>query len=164
MQQCSEHMEYQLPNEHTRVRYLLEGIQCPDPGLQAAMASIRKYVGPDTMRNNLRPQQPIFCHMILFPRSEWQLGSTQLHRLWPLQLRMWRSSPAQQPERVLDRLVSTYDITPLQSTMNLWLNKRRIFMNGDPTTQVPRLASARNIMARVVATTRKVSLQPSPGK
>ena len=52
MQQCSEHMEYQLPNEHTRLSYLLEGIQCPDPGLQAAMVSIRTNDGPDGMRNN----------------------------------------------------------------------------------------------------------------
>ena len=51
MQQCSEHVEYQLPNEHTRVSCLLEGIQCPDPGLQAAMVSVRPF-GPDTMRNN----------------------------------------------------------------------------------------------------------------
>ena len=52
MQQCSEDMECQLPNEHTRVSYLLEGIQCPDPGLQAAVVSIRTDNGPDSMRNN----------------------------------------------------------------------------------------------------------------
>ena len=40
------------PNEHTRVGYLLEGIQCPDPGLQAAMVSIRTDDGPDSTRNN----------------------------------------------------------------------------------------------------------------
>ena len=40
MQQCAEHIAYQLPNEHTRVGYLLEGIQCPHLGLQAAMASM----------------------------------------------------------------------------------------------------------------------------
>ena len=55
MQQCSEHVEYQLPNEHTRVGYLLEGIQCPDPGLQAAMVSVRTDNGPDGMRNNFEP-------------------------------------------------------------------------------------------------------------
>ena len=52
MQQCSEYMEYQLPNECTRVGYLHEGIQCPDPGLQAAMVSIRTNDGCDGMRNN----------------------------------------------------------------------------------------------------------------
>jgi hypothetical protein len=41
MESCSQHVEYQLPTEHTRVGYLLEGIQCNDAGLQAAMASIK---------------------------------------------------------------------------------------------------------------------------
>ena len=50
-QQCSEHVEYHLPNEHTRAAYLLEGIQYPDPGLQAAMVSVRTDDGPDSMRN-----------------------------------------------------------------------------------------------------------------
>ena len=41
MQQCAEHVFYQLPNEHSRVGYLLEAIQCLDPGLQAGMAAVR---------------------------------------------------------------------------------------------------------------------------
>ena len=52
MQLCAEHIAYQLPNEHTRVGYLLEGIQCSDPGLQAAMASVRTDDGPNGMRND----------------------------------------------------------------------------------------------------------------
>ena len=52
MQQCAAHVEYQLPNSHTRVGYLLEGIQCSDAGLQAAMASIRTDDGPTGMRND----------------------------------------------------------------------------------------------------------------
>ena len=52
MQQCAEHMEYQLPNSHTRVSYLLDGIQCSDAGLQAAMASVRTDDGPQGMRND----------------------------------------------------------------------------------------------------------------
>ena len=35
MQASAEHMQYQLPNEHSRVGFLLEAIQCTDPGLQA---------------------------------------------------------------------------------------------------------------------------------
>ena len=46
MQQCAEHMEYQLPNSHTRVSYLLDGIQCLDAGLQVTMASVRTDDGP----------------------------------------------------------------------------------------------------------------------
>ena len=52
MQQCAEHVSFQLPNEHTRVGYLLEGIQSMDPGLQAAMASVKMDDGPDGMRND----------------------------------------------------------------------------------------------------------------
>ena len=52
MQQCAEHIAYQLPNEHTRVGYLLEGIQCFDPGLQAAMASVRTDDGANGMRSD----------------------------------------------------------------------------------------------------------------
>ena len=52
MQQCAEHIAYQLPNEHTRVGYLLEGIQCSDPGLQAAMASVWTDDGANGMRSD----------------------------------------------------------------------------------------------------------------
>ena len=52
MQQCAEHVEYQLPNEHTHVSYLLEGSDWPDPGLQAAMASIHTDDGPTGMWND----------------------------------------------------------------------------------------------------------------
>ena len=52
MQQCAEHMEYQLPNSHTQVSYLLDSIQCSDAGLQAAMASMRTDDGPQGMRND----------------------------------------------------------------------------------------------------------------
>jgi hypothetical protein len=41
MQSCAQYVEYQLPTEHTRVGYLLEGIHSSDAGLQAAMASVR---------------------------------------------------------------------------------------------------------------------------
>ena len=66
MQQCADHVSYQLPNEHTRVGYLLEGIQCSDAGLQAAMASVRTDTDPDGMRNrfekgaaHLLPYDPV---------------------------------------------------------------------------------------------------------
>ena len=52
MQACAEHVQYQLPNEHSRVGFLLEAIQCSDAGLQAAMASIKTDTGADGMRNN----------------------------------------------------------------------------------------------------------------
>ena len=52
MQASADHVQYQLPNEHSRVGFLLEAIQCPDPGLQAAMASIKTDNGLEGMRNN----------------------------------------------------------------------------------------------------------------
>jgi hypothetical protein len=41
MRQCAEHVTFQLPNERTRVSYLLDAVQNSDPGLQAAMAQVR---------------------------------------------------------------------------------------------------------------------------
>jgi hypothetical protein len=46
MRQCAEHVTFQLPNERTRVSYLLDAVQCNDPGLQAAMAQVRTDSGP----------------------------------------------------------------------------------------------------------------------
>ena len=40
MQQCSQYVAYQLPNEHTRVGFLLDAIECNEAPLQAAMANI----------------------------------------------------------------------------------------------------------------------------
>ena len=52
MQASAEHVQYQLPNEHSRVGFLLEAIQCSDLGLQAAMASIKTDNGLEGKRNN----------------------------------------------------------------------------------------------------------------
>jgi hypothetical protein len=52
MQACAQHVQYQIPNEHSRVGFLLDAIQCSDAGLQAAMASVRTDNGPQGMRNN----------------------------------------------------------------------------------------------------------------
>jgi hypothetical protein len=52
MQAAAEQITYQLPNEHSRVGYLLDAIQCSDAGLQAAMASIKTDQDPDGLRNN----------------------------------------------------------------------------------------------------------------
>jgi hypothetical protein len=50
MQAAAEVVTYQLPNEHSRVGFLLNSIQCNDPGLQAAMAAINT----DKTANGLR--------------------------------------------------------------------------------------------------------------
>lgn len=46
LSQCAEHVPYQLPNELSRVTYLLDNIECLDPPLQAAMALVRNDNGP----------------------------------------------------------------------------------------------------------------------
>ena len=52
MSACTEHVQYQLLNEHSRVGFLLDAIQCSYAGLQAAMTSVKTNYGPNGMRNN----------------------------------------------------------------------------------------------------------------
>jgi hypothetical protein len=52
MEQCAQHVDYQLPNQHSRVVYLLAGIENNDPRLQAAMAAVRTDKAPGGMRND----------------------------------------------------------------------------------------------------------------
>ena len=52
MSACAEHVQYQLPNEYSRVGFLLDAIQCADAGLQAAMASVKTDNGLNGLRNN----------------------------------------------------------------------------------------------------------------
>ncbi len=52
MQACAEHVQFQLPNGHSRVGYLLEAIECSDAGLQAAMASVRTDTGANGKRSD----------------------------------------------------------------------------------------------------------------
>ena len=52
MTQCAEHVDFQLPNEHTRVGYLLDAIETNDAGLQAAIAQVRTDEAPNGKRNN----------------------------------------------------------------------------------------------------------------
>lgn len=52
MEACAEHVQYQLPNQHSRVSFLLDVIQNNDAGLQAAIASVRSDDGPNGERND----------------------------------------------------------------------------------------------------------------
>jgi hypothetical protein len=52
MRQSAEHVTFQLPNERTRVTYLLDAVQCSDPGLQAAMAQVRTDSGAGGKMND----------------------------------------------------------------------------------------------------------------
>ena len=66
LSQCSTHVNYQLPNEISRVTYLLSGIECMSAPLQASMALIRNDQGPNGKMNDfeasasfLLPHDPI---------------------------------------------------------------------------------------------------------
>jgi hypothetical protein len=52
LEACAEHVQYQLPNQHSRVGLLLYAIQNNDAGLQAAVASVRTDDGPAGKRND----------------------------------------------------------------------------------------------------------------
>ena len=62
MQASAKHVQYQLPNEHSRVGFLLEAIQCSDPGLEAAMASIKTDNGLEGMRYNFEATAAHLLH------------------------------------------------------------------------------------------------------
>ena len=84
MQDTAEHVHYQLSNEHSRVGFLLEGIQCSDPGLQAAMARVKTDNGPEGMRNNLEASAANLLpyHPVVKKRSSgYKRGSTQISSL-----------------------------------------------------------------------------------
>ena len=63
MSACAEHVQYQLPNEHSRVGFLLDAIQCADAGLQATMASVKMDNGPNGLRNNF---ERAVSHLLLY--------------------------------------------------------------------------------------------------
>ena len=66
MSQCADHVSFQLPNELSRVTYLLDAIENNDAPLQAAMALCRNDTGPRGKMSNfedtasfLLPHDPV---------------------------------------------------------------------------------------------------------
>ena len=121
MQASAEHVQYQLPNEHSRVGFLLKAIQCSDPGLQAAMASIKTDNGPEGMRNNfeataahLLPYDPVAKGDQVDKREDLH----KFHQLWILLLPPLRS-------QALGKLGFTFVTTRLVNTGTLQMSKRR---------------------------------------
>ena len=79
MQASEEHVQYQLPNEHSRVGFLLEAIQCSDPGLQAAMQASRLTMALKACGATSKPQLPTYCPMIqLLKRDQVDKRGAQL--------------------------------------------------------------------------------------
>jgi len=48
IQACAQYVLYQLPNEHSRVGYMLDAIENDDAGLQAAMSNIEDGTSPNS--------------------------------------------------------------------------------------------------------------------
>ena len=61
MQAASEHVHFQIMNEHSRIGYLLTAINCGDTGLQASMASIKTDENPTGLHNSF---EAAVSHMI----------------------------------------------------------------------------------------------------
>ena len=102
MQACTQHVPYQLPNELTRVRYLLDAIENDDAGLQAAMAGVEQDTGAGGMRSDfekaaahLLPKDPVVkkrlasskraaaeisaATAVVNPKTKKGIGSTGVH-------------------------------------------------------------------------------------
>ena len=72
MQACSIHVAFQLPNEHTCVGFILDGIGNDDAGLQAAIANVEDDNSFNGKRNDfekasshLLPKDPVVKKLIL---------------------------------------------------------------------------------------------------
>ena len=63
MQACAEHIQYQLPNMHSQLGYLLDVIQCSDVPLQATMASVWTDDGPNGICNNF---EAAVAHLVAY--------------------------------------------------------------------------------------------------
>ena len=52
LQRCAENIQVEVPNERTRVKYLIDNIQCSDSDVKAALAAIKLDDNPTGMRND----------------------------------------------------------------------------------------------------------------
>ena len=53
MTSCTNHVAYQLPNTHSRVGYLLDGIEYDNAGLLLAIANVENDTGPGGRRDDV---------------------------------------------------------------------------------------------------------------
>ena len=63
MQTVADHVTYQLPNDNSKVGYLLTEIQDIDNGFHAMMDSTKTEKGPGVIRNNLEASA---SHLLLY--------------------------------------------------------------------------------------------------
>ena len=61
LQRCAENVTTQMPDERTRVQYLMDNIQCNDAGVKAALESIRVDNTPTGLCNNF---EAVVVHLL----------------------------------------------------------------------------------------------------
>ena len=71
MTQCATHVQFQLPNEYTRVGYLINNIHTSDPKLQAAIAVVESDTNDGGKRNDFEsaasyilPKDPVAARLL----------------------------------------------------------------------------------------------------
>ena len=130
MQQCAEHEEYQLPNVHTSVGYLLEGIVCPDLGLQAVMASIYTDDGPTGMRNDF---EAAAAHILPYDPAAKKRAATGSKRT-AAQISLVevpKTAKISSAMKVrIGKLGYTYGTIPQKSTTNLLMTRKASCKSG----------------------------------
>ena len=75
MQAALEHVNFQIPNEHSRVGYLLTAINWGDAGLQATMASTNNDKTPTGLCNNFEAALSHLLPYDLFPKKHYDCTS-----------------------------------------------------------------------------------------
>ena len=83
LQRCAEHVQMELPNERTRVGYLLDNIDCSDKDVTTALSHIRLDDSATGMRSNfersvafLLPTDPVKKKKGGHKRNVGQISST----------------------------------------------------------------------------------------
>jgi hypothetical protein len=81
---CAENIEIEIPNERTRVGYLIDNIEVADADVKAAIASIKLDDGPGGLRTNferavalLVPVDPSNNRRVLGPILVWKFVTTR---------------------------------------------------------------------------------------
>ena len=66
LDEARKHIDFWLPTEHTRVKYLINNVENPDADLRAAIVNIRKNVN-DTL-NNFENSVSVLLHVDLYTK------------------------------------------------------------------------------------------------
>jgi len=88
LREASNHVPYQLPEEYTRVGYLLNAIECADPSLQAAIAHVEADNHQDGLRFNfesavayITPKDPVARRLNNRKRDNTNISDTKANEV-----------------------------------------------------------------------------------